>query len=197
MESFIPLALIGACLLALVLIFLSIRRIQKEGFSIRSTDRQHFVRSVEDVKRQQELEQEILHMADDASRGRVITSRLGFGKTVQMSVEDAMNRVKEALHARGFQFMNAIDAVALLGDKQLPAYRLLTVYHRQWAARAIGVEPLLGLMTALAIVRQDLAGDVHIEFSDPSLAANQSGEAELHKMAAEFKAMLLKVLQAI
>lgn len=197
MEAYIPIALIGACVLALALIFLSARRIQKEGFSVRATDRQHFVRSVEDVKRQQEQEHAIIDMAGDAGRGSVASSRLGFGKIVQMSVEDTLSRVKEALNARGFELMSMIDVNALLHENQLPAYRMMTVYHRELARRAIEVEPLLGLMTANAVVRQDLAGDVHVEFTDPSLLANQSKDDGLHEMASEFKSMLLKVLQAI
>lgn len=197
METYILIALGVACLLALALIFLATRRIQKEGLTIHSTDRQHFVRSVEEVKRRQEQEQAIHSMADDAGRGHVSVSRLGFGKTVQMSVEAAVARVKAALDAGGFQLMGATDVAAALHEKELPAYRVMTVIHRELACRAIEIEPLLGLMAANAIVRQDLAGDVHIEFTDPSLTANHSSNDGLRQMAAEFKSSLLRVLQEI
>lgn len=197
MGTYIFIALIVACLLALALIFLSARRIQKEGITVHTTDREHFVRSVEDVKRRQEQDQAILDMADDAGTAQVNASRLGFGKAVQMSVEAAILRVKESLEARGLQLLGVTDVNETLHDKQLPPFRMMTVVHRELAGRAAEVEPLLGLMAAHAIVRQDLAGEVHIEFSDPSLLANHASDDGLHQMASEFKSSLLQVLQAI
>lgn len=197
MGTYIFVALIVACVLALALIFLSARRIQKEGITVHTSEREHFVRSVEDVKRRREQEQAILNMADDAGSGQVNASRLGFGKAVQMSVEAAVIRVKEALEAKGFQLLGQTDVNEALHDKQLPPYRMMTVVQRELAGRAAEVEPLLGLMAAHAIVRQDLAGDVHIEFSDPSLTANHSSDEVLRQMASEFKSSLLQVLQEI
>lgn len=197
METYIPIALIVACLLALTLIFLSARRIQKEGLSIRGADRQHFVRSIDEVRRQQEQEQAMLNMAADTGKGSATHSRVGFGKIVQLGVDDAVKRVEGELKNRGFQLTSTTDAAAVLHEAQLPAYRIMTFIHKELSGKAIYVEPALGLIVANAIVRQDLGGDVHVEFTDPALVANQSGSKELQEAASEIKSRLMQTLQAI
>lgn len=197
MENFIPIALIVACILALTLIFLSARRIQKEGISIKSADRKHFVRSVEDVKRQQEEDQAVLSMATEGGKGSATHSRIGFGKVVQLGVEEALQRMEGELKARGFQTITTTDVSAVLRDSQLPPYKMITAFHKDLSSKAVYVEPSIGLLAANVIVRQDLGGDVHVEFNDPSLMAGHSGNQELVETASELKSRLLQSLQAL
>ena len=192
------LLLILACVLTLVLLFMASRRIQKEGLTVSDqSKKQHFKRSVEAVQRQQRQEQAVANMSDDSGSESVIYSKHGFGKRVEMSVDEAIVRLNKALRIEGFQILNDADVVATLHKKDMPAYRMLTAYHGELAGRALDIEPSIGLVTINATVRQDLSDIIHVEFSDPSLSIGIYNHAGLRELADDLKERVLRILQAI
>jgi uncharacterized protein (DUF302 family) len=197
MEHYIPIALIAACLLSLALVLLSVRRIQKEGLTIRSGDRGHFVRSIEEVKHRQEEERAIRDMDDDASGIHITHSRFGFGKSMMADVEETLMRVKEELELHGFEVVTSTDVAALLPSRRLPAYHMVTVFHRELSGKGVEIEPALGLMEANIIVRRNLGEEIYVECVEPSPLLQHSNDDELVKLASEFRSRLLKTLQAV
>jgi len=192
------LLLILACVLTLVLLFMASRRIQKEGLTVNDqAKKHHFKRSVEEVQRQQRQEHAVANLSEESGSESVSYSKHGFGKTVEMSVDEAIGRLNRALRIEGFQILNDADLKAILHKKDMPPYRMLTAYHGELAARAIDVEPSIGLITIHTTVRQDLSDTVHVEFSDPSLTAGISSHAALGELADDLKSKILRVLQAV
>jgi len=199
-HSFIFLLLIVACVLALVLVIMASRRIQKEGLTVSDDKRQHFKRSVEDVQRQQQEEREehaIANVSDDTSTGAVIYSKFGFGRVIDLDFDAAVDRVKATLRVEELALLKDADVVATLHKKDLPRCLMLTIYHGELAGRALEIEPSLGLLTTTVTIRQDLSDDVHVEFSDPSHHPGLSSHPDLNQVASSLKVKLLSALHAI
>ena len=199
-SSFIFLLLIVACVLALVLVVMAFRRIQKEGLTVSDEKREHFKRSVEDVQRQQleaREEHAAANVSDDTSTGAVIYSKFGFGRVIGLDFDAAVDRVKSTLRVEELTLLKDADVVAMLHKKDMPKCRMLTIYHGDLAGRALEIDPSLGLLTSTVTIRQDLSDDVHVEFSDPSHHPGLSSHPDLHEVASSLKVKLLSALQAI
>ena len=199
-SSFIFLLLVVACVLALILVIMASRRIQKEGLTVTDDKRQHFKRSVEDVQRQQlEAREEYAaaNVSDDTSTGAVVYSKFGFGRMVGLGFNDAVDRVKATLRVEELALLKDADVVATLHKKDMPKCRMLTIYHGELAGRALEIEPSIGLLTSTVTIRQDLSDDVHVEFSDPSHHPGLTSHPDLHQVASSLKMKLLSALHAI
>jgi uncharacterized protein (DUF302 family) len=187
-----------ASVLALILVFMALRRIHKEGLTVSEQPKQqHFKRSVEDVQRQQREEQAVINMSDDSDSESVVHTKHGFGKKVEMSVDEAVKQLNRLLRVEGCQILSDTDITAVLHKQGMPEYHMLTIYHGELAGRAIDMEPSIGLLASNVIVRRDLSDVVHVEFSDPLLLPGSSSHPDLHEMASDLRAKLLRVLQSI
>ncbi len=191
------LMLIVACVLALVLVIMASRRIQKEGLTVTAEKRQHFKRSVEEVQRQQQQAHAVAHASDEIKSGAVVYSKFGFGRLVELPFEAAVDRVKATLRVEELALLKDADVLATLNKKDMPRCRMLTIYHGDLAGRALEVEPSLGLLTSTVTIRQDLSDDVHVEFSDPSHHPGLASHPDLHEVASNLKVKLLSALQTI
>ncbi len=187
-----------ASVLALVLVVMALRRIHKEGLTVSDQlKQQHFKRSVEDVQRQQREEQAVINMSDDSDSESVVHTKHGFGKKVEMSVDEAMKQLNKLLRVEGCQILSDTDIAVLLHKRGMPKYHMFITYHGELASRAIDVDPSIGLLASNIIIRQDLSDTVHVEFSDPLLLPGLSNHTDLHAIASDLRAKLLRVLQAI
>lgn len=195
--SFIFLLLIVACVLALVLVIVASRRIQKEGLTVSDEKRQHFKRSVEEVQRHQREEHAVASVTDESKSGAVAYSKFGFGRMVEMAFDDAVDRVKATLRVEELTLLKDADVVTTLHKKDVPKCRMLTIYDAELAGRALEIEPSLGLLISTVTIRQDLSDDIHVEFSDPSLHPGLSSHPDLHAVASSLKVKLLSALQAV
>ncbi|MCF7821128.1 MAG: DUF302 domain-containing protein [Mariprofundaceae bacterium] len=192
---FILLALIFVLLLTLVL--RGSGRSRKEDQVVSDQARHHhFKRSVEEVQRQQKEEQAAIILSEDSSVGGVIYTKRGFGKKVKIGVDEAVEQVREAFKAGGFQILSDADIMTILHKKEMLKYHMLIAYHEELGGMAIDMEPSIGLLTCNAVIRQDMSGVVHVEFTDPFLQMGSTNHAELQSIAANLKRKLLRVLQA-
>ncbi len=196
--SVIMFLLILACALVLVLIVMALKRINEEGLTVSDdAKRQHFKRSIEEVQRQQREEHAVASVSDETSSRKLAYSRFGFGRVLEMSFDEAVERVSAALRVEEFQLLNDTDVIATLHRKDMPGCRMLVLYHAEMASRVFDIEPSLGLLTVTVTVRQDLSDDVRVEISDPSLHSALASHPDLHEVVANLKVKLLSVLQAI
>jgi uncharacterized protein (DUF302 family) len=128
-------------------------------------------------------------------------SKYAFGKTVAMSQEQATEAVTQALAKEGFGVLTEIDVAATLKKKlglERPPYRILGACNPQLASRAIEAEPQIGaLLPCNVVVRQDAQGKTIVEFMDPDAVLGLVGRPEIAPLAAEVKARLARVLQAL
>jgi uncharacterized protein (DUF302 family) len=187
-----------ASVLALVLVFMALRRIHKEGLTISEQPKQqHFKRSVEDVHRQQREVQAVRDMTSDTGSTNVSYTKRGFVKNVEVGFDEVMENVSRALRMAGFQMLNDTDVMAVLQKKDVPKYRLLLIYHTELAERVFNIDPSIGLIASGVSIRQDLSDTVHIEFADPSLQQETANHPDLQKITSELREKLMDVLQAV
>jgi len=130
-----------------------------------------------------------------------MTTKYGFGKTISMNFEHAIDVVTEALKTEGFGVLTDIDVQATLKkklDEDMPAYRILGACNPPLAHKALTAEPSIGLLLPCnVVVRQDEAGAVHVEFMDPSAVLDLVENPIVHELAQDVTKRLNRVLAAL
>jgi uncharacterized protein (DUF302 family) len=128
-------------------------------------------------------------------------SRYAFGKTVGVSFDLAVEAVTQALAKEGFGVLTEIDVAATLKKKlglDRPPYKILGACNPQFAARALEVEPQIGaLLPCNVVVRQDSGGKTVVEFMDPNAVLELTERPEVGAIAAEVRARLQRVMDAL
>jgi uncharacterized protein (DUF302 family) len=128
-------------------------------------------------------------------------SKYAFGKTVAMTQEQAIEAVTQALAKEGFGVLTEIDVAGTLKKKlgvERAPYRILGACNPQFAARALEAEPQIGaLLPCNVVVRQDAGGKTLVEIMDPNAVLGLVGRPEIAPIAAEVRARLERVLQAL
>ncbi len=128
-------------------------------------------------------------------------NRYGFGKTVGVPFDQALERVTQALQKEGFGVLTEIDVKATLKkklDKEMPPYRILGACNPPLAHRAIEAEASIGLLLPCnVVVRQDAAGKVHVEFMDPKAMLALVDNPGVEELAAEVASRLERVMAAV
>ena len=128
-------------------------------------------------------------------------SKYAFGKTVGMSFEQATEAVTQALAKEGFGVLTEIDVAATLKKKlglERPPYKILGACNPQFAARALEMEPQIGaLLPCNVVVRQGADGKTVVEFMDPNAVLGLVGRPEVAPIAAEVRARLVRVMDAL
>ena len=128
-------------------------------------------------------------------------SKYAFGKTVNLSFEQATEAVTQALAKEGFGILTEIDVAATLKKKlglERPPYKILGACNPQFAARALEMEPQIGaLLPCNVVVRQGADGKTVVEFMDPNAVLGLVGRPEIAPIAAEVRARLERVMAAL
>ena len=128
-------------------------------------------------------------------------SGYGFGKTVDLGFDQAVERVMQVLQGEGFGVLADIDVAGAMKkklDQDMPPYRILGACNPPLAHRALTAEPSIGLLLPCnVVVRQDTAGKVHVEFMDPDAVLQLVDKPDIAELAAEVKQRLERVMQAL
>lgn len=128
-------------------------------------------------------------------------TKYGFGKTVDMSFDDAIVHVTQALQGEGFGILADIDVAGTMKKKlnqDMPPYRILGACNPPLAHRALESEPSIGLLLPCnVVVRQDEAGTVHVEFMDPNAVLELVNKPEITALASEVRQRLERVSVAV
>lgn len=125
----------------------------------------------------------------------------GFGKIVNMSVEQAEARVTETLKSKGFGILTRIDVAATLKQKlgvdRLP-YVILGACNPSFAHQVITAEPEVGLLLPCnVIVYQDADQQVHISAMDPEPVMSMIDNAQVTPIARQVRGLLQEALAAV
>jgi len=130
-----------------------------------------------------------------------VNTKYGFGKTVALGFDAAVERVTQALAQEGFGVLTEIDVQATLKKKlghDMPPYKILGACNPPFAHRALTAEPSIGLLLPCnVVVRQDESGKVQVEFMDPDAVLQLVDRPEIVPLAAEVKSRLQRVLAAV
>lgn len=128
-------------------------------------------------------------------------SNFGFGKTVKLDFDTAIQRVTEELAKEGFGILTVIDVQATLKaklDVDMPAYRILGACSPALANQAITAEPEIGLLLPCnVLVREDEQGKVHVSFMDPGAVLGLVEDARVDPLAEQVKQKLENVSAAL
>jgi len=128
-------------------------------------------------------------------------SNFGFGKTVDLSFDDALETVTTELEKEGFGVLSEIDVSAKMKaklGKDMPPYRILGACNPALAYQAIqAVEDIGLLLPCNVLVREDDAGTVHVDFMDPQSVLALVDDPGVAPLASEVKARLERVLAGL
>lgn len=125
----------------------------------------------------------------------------GFCRTLTVRFDEAVERVIQALRTEGFGVLADIDVAATLKEKlgsEIPPYRILGACNPPLAQRALQAERSIGLLLPCnVVVREDIAGKVHVEFLDPTVLGDLTESEEVAAIAAQVREKLLRVMDAV
>ena len=124
-----------------------------------------------------------------------------FGKTVELSFDDAVVRVTEELKKEGFGVLTEIDMQATLKKKldvDFHPYKILGACNPPFAYKALQAEQSIGLLLPCNVIVQDAGnGKTEIAAIDPLVSMSNVENPALEPVAAEIKAKLQRVIQNV
>lgn len=126
--------------------------------------------------------------------------RYGFGTTLDLPFDHAVERVKEALKAEGFGVLTEIDVQRTLREKlgrEMERYLILGACNPQLAHQALDRERELGLLLPCNVVVREVEGRSWVGIADPQAMLSVSGNPALDELAAEAKARLRRALDSL
>lgn len=125
----------------------------------------------------------------------------GFGKNVDMDFDAAIEKVTADLQTEGFGVLSDIDVAAKMKEKlgeDMPRYRILGACNPALALQAINAVPDIGLLLPCnVLVREDEDGSVSVSLMDPQSVLSLVDHPGVEPLAAEVKARLERVLEAV
>ncbi len=126
----------------------------------------------------------------------------GFKKVVYDSVEDVEARVREALQSEGFGVLTEIDVSATFKaklDVDFRPYRILGACNPQLAHQALSEEIDIGLLLPCNVVvyQGNREGETVVSVLDPEKQLSVAGRPHMAEMAAEIRARMERVIEAV
>jgi uncharacterized protein (DUF302 family) len=120
-----------------------------------------------------------------------------FGVVLESPFDEAVQRVREALAAEGLGVVSDVDVGALLKTKlgeDIGGYRILGACAPALAKRVIEAQPAAGtLLPCNLVVRPIDARATAVDFMDPEGVLALARTPEVDRVAADAKALLLRV----
>ena len=130
-----------------------------------------------------------------------MNSKFGFGKSVDLSFDDAIKTVTAELEKEGFGVLSDIDVAAKMKaklDKDMPRYRILGACNPALAFQAISAVEDIGLLLPCnVLVREDASDKVHVDFMDPESVLSLVKDPGVAPLASDVKDRLQRVLAAL
>lgn len=122
-------------------------------------------------------------------------------KTLDISYEDAIDKVTQGLKGEGFGVLTEIDVKETLKkkiDKDFRKYVILGACNPNLAFRALTTEREIGvLLPCNVVVYENDRGTATVSAMDPEPAMRLVGNTELGKIASEVRQRLEKVLREL
>ena len=130
-----------------------------------------------------------------------MSSEFGFGKVVEESFDEAVEKVTAELAEEGVGVLSDIDVAAKMKeklDKDMPRYRILGACNPALAFQAISAVEDIGLLLPCnVLVREDADGKVHVDFMDPVSVMGLVNDPGVEPLANDVRGRLERVLEAL
>lgn len=128
--------------------------------------------------------------------------KYGFGKTLNLPYEQAVERTRAALAAQGFGVLTEIDVRETLKKKldvEFRPYVILGACNPPLAHRALSAELDIGLLLPCNVIvyQGDDSNASVVEVMDPVAALALTGRSDIAELATEVRGRLEKVLAAL
>ncbi len=122
-----------------------------------------------------------------------------FNKIVDMTFDDAIHQVIEALKKEGFGVLTEIDVQATLKKKldvDFRKYKILGACNPSYAYKALQAESRIGTMLPCnVIVQETVAGEVEVSAVDPIASMQSIENPALKDIADQVQSKLRKVIE--
>lgn len=115
------------------------------------------------------------------------------------SIDEAEERVREALKAEGFGVLTEIDVKATMKmkiDRDMDGYKILGACNPNMAWEAIGLEARVGAMLPCNVILRSVEEGTEVSAIDPVASMAAVDNAELHKVAGQVRDMLVRAIDA-
>ena len=124
-----------------------------------------------------------------------------FSKTVNLSFDDAIEKVMAELKKEGFGVLTDIDVKQTLKKKldvDFKKYRILGACNPPFAYKALQVEDKIGTMLPCNVIVQEIdEGQVEVAAIDPVASMQAVSNPALKDVAEKVQAKLKKVIENI
>lgn len=124
-----------------------------------------------------------------------------FAKTLNMSYDEAMGRVKDELKKEGFGILTEIDVRQTLKKKlnvDFKKYKILGACNPPFAYQALQMEDKIGTMLPCNVIVQETAeGKVEISAVDPVASMRAVENPRLTEVAEQVRAKLKTVIESL
>ena len=124
----------------------------------------------------------------------------GIGTTLDLTVDEAETKVRAALSAEGFGVLTEIDVTATMKaklDVDIAPYRILGACNPPLAHAALQADADIGLLLPCNVVVYESPEGTVVAAMEPGLMAQMSSSPELAAIAAEARARLVRVIEAL
>jgi len=124
----------------------------------------------------------------------------GFSKTIDLSYEEAVEKVTAELKKEGFGVLTSIDVKETLKKKidvDFKKYMILGACNPPLAHKALQTEEELGLILPCNVIVYEKENKTVISIFDPMLMMDIVGNKNLQPIAQEVKARMKRVLEAV
>jgi uncharacterized protein (DUF302 family) len=122
------------------------------------------------------------------------------GTEVEMSYDDAVERVTAALKDEGFGVLTTIDVQKTLKEKidvDRPRYVILGACNPTFAHQALEAEPEIGVLLPCNVVVYEQDGKTKVVAMDPEAALKLSGNPDVEPLAREVRERIERVIKSL
>lgn len=130
----------------------------------------------------------------------MVKMNYGISKEVDLSFEEAIEKVKEELQKEGFGILTEIDVKKTLKEKlnvDYDNYIILGACNPPFAYKALQAEKEIGLLLPCNVIVYSQNGKTFVSTINPSVAMSMIDSQELNEMAQEIGEKLKKVIENI
>lgn len=124
-----------------------------------------------------------------------------FNKTVDMSFDNAINKVTEELKKEGFGVLTDIDVQSTLKKKidvDFRRYRILGVCNPHFAYKALQAESRIGTMLPCNVIVQETEQEkIEVSAIDPIASMQAIENPSLRDIAVQIRNKLKKVVEGL